>query len=77
MRIIFNSMLIYKKPKPGRYPSRFINPISSQLVELGCHRGLLVGCVVLVQQALCGRTVDCLNSNFIGVDGIILSLQKI
>ena len=57
------------------FPSRFIKTIlsgSGQLVELGCHRGLLVGCVVLVQQALRGRAVDCLNSNFIGIDGIIL-----
>ena len=42
----------------------------SHLVELGCHSGLLVGCVVLVEQTLTSRAVDCLNSNFIGADGI-------
>ena len=43
----------------------------SHLVELACHCGLLVFRIVLVQQTLAGRAVDCLNRNFIGTDGIV------
>ena len=63
-----------KKPKPGSFLPGSLNHIhgSGQLVELGCHCGLLVSCIVLVKQTLGSRAVDCLNCNFIGIDGIVL-----
>ena len=52
-------------------PFKLIALRLSHLVELVCHRGLLVCCVVLVQQTLAGRAVNSLNCNFIGTDGIV------
>lgn len=46
-------------------------PLSAKLVHFQRHGRLLMCCLVLVDEPLGCRAVNCLDSNFIGTDGCV------